>query len=99
MKIKCASCETVYSTGNRICPACSARGGFLQDPKSKEIGNINVHLEDILNHKVSKNKYQVKEIQNNGLIALLVSSPMVHENVKSGLKVYISNETISEYSL
>jgi DNA-directed RNA polymerase subunit RPC12/RpoP len=96
MKIKCMHCEEKYDVESHAqCPKCGKRGGYMQEPKSKVIGHINVHLEDVLIHEKTNNKYQVKEIQSIGLIATLVESPVT----KVLVKVYISNGTISEYKI
>lgn len=96
-KIKCMYCENIYHLQQGACSACGKRGGYMQEPKSKQFDEINLHLEEVLEHKESKNTYQIKEIQANGLIAVLKSSPLFHEQAKAGMKVYIGNATLSEY--
>lgn len=94
MNIKCMHCEQVYNIQNGACPACGKRGGYTQEPKTKQIGTTNVHLEDVLVHSPSGNEYQVKEIQGNGLIAKCIKCilPQIMDK-----PVYISNTTIEEY--
>lgn len=96
MKIKCLECETIYDVQLGVCPACSARGGYMQEPKVKQVEGKTIHLEETLIHESSKNEYQIKEIQTNGLIAILTKSPIV-EFKQSKTRVYISNTQINEY--
>ena len=94
MKIKCMHCENIYELEFGFCPSCKGRGGFMQEPRSKQFGEMHIHLEDTLIHQESGNEYQVKEIQANGLIGKCVKSilPQVMDK-----PVYISNTTVGEY--
>ena len=74
MKIKCIHCAEIYLVDRGSCPACGKYGGYLQEPKMKTLGDIVLHLEDILVHKESKNEFQIKEIQTNGLICEIVKT-------------------------
>lgn len=78
----------------RSCDSCGNRGGFLQEPKNKIIGGIDIYLKDILIHTPSNNEYQIKEIQTNGIVAKMTKSilPQV-----IGKLAYISNTNIGEY--
>lgn len=94
MKIECMQCETIYDVSFGRCTTCLARGGYMQEPRSKEIGKLNIHLKGILLHIESGNEYQVKEIQKNGLIVVLRKSPLGGKT----LRAYISNSSIGEYT-
>ena len=97
MKCKCIHCDEIYEIERGACPACNKRGGYIQEPKCKQIGGLSTHIEDTLQHIESKNEYQIKEIQANGLICILTASPLIAENARKGLRVYVSNTTINEY--
>lgn len=97
MKIKCMHCETIYEQQRGACPSCGKQGGYAQQPSCKQVGDLNLHLEEILQHKESKNQYQIKELQGNGMIATLHYSPAISEMARKGVKVYISNTAINEY--
>jgi uncharacterized OB-fold protein len=95
MKTKCIHCGEIYQITSNACPACGKQGGYLQTPSMKKIETLEVHLEEVLIHKESANQYQIKEIQNNGLVCT------IHFNMISpgliGKRVYISNNDINEY--
>ena len=97
MKIKCLNCETIYDVDKGTCPSCGRQGGYMQEPKIKNIDGLDVHLEEVLIHTASNNKYQIKEIQAQGLIAILVFSPVNLPII--GKRIYISNTTIEEYKV
>lgn len=92
-QIKCMHCEEIYEVQRGSCPKCGGRGGYMQLPKTKQLGELNVHLEEILIHVESGNEYQVKEIQANGLICKVVKCPLPVPDKP----VYLSNTTIVEY--
>ena len=98
MKIKCIKCETIYNSGQLLCTKCSTQGGYAQEPSCKQIGTMNIHLEETLIHNDSKNEYQIKEIQAGGMLAVLTHSPIIPENARKGIRVYISNTNITEYT-
>lgn len=68
---------------------------YKQDPKNTEINGKLYHLEDVLTHKQSGNKWQIKEIQNKGFISELIFSPV---GMRKGT-AYISYEMLEEYKL
>lgn len=85
------SCGTVYDLRNTtMCPGCGRVGGYRQEPKLSTIGPLKIHLQDILIHKTG-NRYQVKEIQDKGIIATLQM-----ENGLRGTRCYISNVNIED---
>lgn len=92
-------CGDIYLIERGSCPNCGKSGGYLQEPSLKQFGKKSLHLEDVLIHCQSKNKYKIKEFQKNGIIAVLLSSPIIHENASKGMRVYISNETVKEYKI
>ena len=62
------------------------KDGFLQDPKSLEYKGKLYHLEDILTHIESKNKFQIKEIQAKGLVVIVTDSIQTNP---IGVRAYI----------
>ncbi len=97
MKTKCIHCEHVYALDqNNKCPSCGKQGGYLQEPKLKKIGDLDIHLEDVLIHTKSANEYQVKEIQSSGIVAVIIRTIFPH---LTGKRAYISNVNINEYEV
>lgn len=99
MKVKCINndCETLYDISfNGKCPKCGSRGGYAQEPKLKAYGEFKVHLEEQLRHKPSKNIYQAKELQVEGIIAVVKFSAIPS---LIGSRVYISKSMLNEYEV
>jgi hypothetical protein len=71
------------------------KDGFMQEPRHTEFNGKLYHLEDIITHEKSGNKYQIKEIQTKGFIAILIHSPA---GVRKA-KVYLSFDQLNEYKL
>lgn len=93
--LKCLECDFRYD-GMRepACPECGSSGGFLQFPAMRIIEGVSVHLEEILVYP-SKNEYKIKEIQDKGLMTILVSSPRTD---LIGARCYISNNNFTLYT-
>lgn len=64
------------------------KDGFRQVPSTKIILNREFKLEQVIEHLASKNKYQIKEIQDKGFVAHWLPSKV---------KAYISYLNIHEY--
>ena len=96
--VECMHCGNVYDVHTHAkCDACGKQGGYMQSPKHKQIGSLNVALGHILEHGPSKNQYKVKEIQANGVLCLLHFS-FTHQGLV-GKRMYISNNNLSEYEI
>jgi len=93
-QIECISCGHIHNMNH--CPSCNAQGGFLQTPKSKQAGGMQVHLREILIHKESKNEFVVKEIQGSGILCFMTIS-MAKGLFKPNQKFYISDSQLHEY--
>lgn len=94
MKIKCIHCEHIYDLDFGKCAMCNKQGGYLQEPKLKQVGNIQIHLEEVLIHKKTNNHFQIKEIQDKGMVTLIVATIIPNLLNK---KSYISNVSLTEY--
>lgn len=92
--IECIACGTIHEMSH--CPSCSAQGGFLQSPRSKQVGDLNIHLRETLIHKESKNEFLVKEIQGSGVLCFMTLS-MAKGLFKPNQKFYISDSQMHEY--
>lgn len=93
-QIECISCGTIHNM--KHCPSCNAQGGYLQTPKSKQVGDIQVHLRETLIHKASKNEFIVKEIQSSGILCHM-SVSMAKGLFPANQKFYISDSQMHEY--
>ena len=93
MKIRCKHCETVYKIQGGACPKCGKTGGYAQEPRLIETLIGTLHIEETIEHIESKNKWQIKEIQGNGMIVVLTYSPIV----PAGARAYLSNSDIMKY--
>lgn len=99
LKVKCVDCDKKYSRENSLtCPYCASnKGGFMQFPATQNIDGENYHLEEILRHKKTGNKFKIKEIQANGFICFFIYSP-VNKPSAPFMKSYLSYSDLGEYS-
>lgn len=94
IKIKCSYCGEISRLDNGGCTSCGRRGGWLQEPKIKKVGQLTLHLEETLRHIPTGNEYQIKEFQDKGIVAIVTRA--ILPNILKR-QAYISNSTILEY--
>ena len=94
MNVICKNCDQKYNLQEiQVCPNCNEMGGFAQSPSLKTVGKIILHLEEILEHKESKNRFRIKEIQDRGIMVKVTMSIVA----KVGTVCYVSNSALGEY--
>ena len=98
IKIECQECGLIYEMFQEIkCPKCQSVRGFMANKTIETIGHRTINRNDILELASVSNKYQVKEFQAGGLIAILHSSPVAQVQALKGKKVYISHADLHLY--
>ena len=71
---------------------------FNTDTRHKEINGRLWHLGDVITHTKSENRYEIKEIQANGIIVYFVNNPKFDlAPAKELQKYYISESELNEY--
>jgi len=66
--------------------------------KQKEVNGANIHLGEVITHIKSQNKYEIKELQAEGAIVYIISSPRVYITEATKLtRYYISFGEFHEY--
>lgn len=96
MKFKCINCNETYIKERPGCPACGHKEAYIREPAIKQIGDLDLHLSDLVEHIESKNRYQIQEFQKNGMVTTFFSGPL-HNNANGKQRCYISNSSILEY--
>lgn len=91
---RCTACDKLFDLQWVRCPDCKLPG-FVQQPMTAKVGELDLHLEEILTHVESTNKFKIKEIQLKGLICKVFESPLGTAVV--GKVAYISNIDLNQY--